>query len=44
MTGEIKEILADTLIAEVEKFQAARAKVDDEVLAPYMKVRPLEFE
>jgi len=43
MTGEVKQMLVDVLSEIVRKFQADRAEVSDEVLAEYMKIRPLEF-
>jgi len=43
LTGEVKQILIDTLVPMVEQMQAARAKVDDAVVKRFMAIRPLTF-
>lgn len=43
MTGEVKQMLSDVLSDIVIKFQQDRAKVTNDVVAEYMKIRPLEF-
>lgn len=43
MTGEVKDLLSDILVDLIETFQTNRAKVTDDVLAEYLKIRPLEF-
>jgi len=44
LTGEIKMILVEVLCKIVGEFQEKRAKVTDEVLSEFMKVRPLDFD
>ena len=43
LTGEVKQILVDTLVPIVERHQRARAAVTDATLAEFMAVRQLEF-
>mmetsp|Transcript_307 Transcript_307/g.444 ORF Transcript_307/g.444 Transcript_307/m.444 type:complete len:95 (+) Transcript_307:1116-1400(+) len=43
LTGEIKKILSDILIAKVNEHQEARAFVTDDVIKAFMSVRPLNF-
>jgi tryptophanyl-tRNA synthetase len=43
LTGEVKAILSDLLIARVREHQTARAAVSDEVIKAFMTVRPLQF-
>lgn len=42
-TGEIKEILAVTLIEFIEEFQERRNKVTDEDVEKFTKVRPINM-
>jgi len=44
MTGEVKGMLSDVLTEIVHDFQAKRAQITDEVVAEFMKVRPLHFD
>ncbi|KAF2202293.1 tryptophanyl-tRNA synthetase [Delitschia confertaspora ATCC 74209] len=44
LTGEMKKECVDVMIAYVRKFQEARSKVTDEILAEYMKIRKLEWK
>lgn len=43
MTGEIKSVLADILIVLVQDFQEKRKTVTSQVVAEFMKIRPLTF-
>mmetsp|Transcript_20488 Transcript_20488/g.33816 ORF Transcript_20488/g.33816 Transcript_20488/m.33816 type:complete len:223 (+) Transcript_20488:697-1365(+) len=43
LTGEVKEMLSEVLTDIVLNFQKQRSGITDEILAQYMKVRPLEF-
>uniref|UniRef100_A0A1I8MP81 Tryptophan--tRNA ligase, cytoplasmic n=1 Tax=Musca domestica TaxID=7370 RepID=A0A1I8MP81_MUSDO len=43
LTGEIKKIAIETVTPIVERHQAARKLVTDEVLQKFMEIRPLKF-
>lgn len=43
MTGQVKQRLIDVMVEYNTSFQARRAKITDEDVAAFMKVRPLEF-
>jgi len=43
LSGEIKQVLVDVLLPIIEKHKEERAKVTDEMVEEFMRVRPLEF-
>jgi len=43
LTGQVKQILCDTLIPIIQKFQRNRALVTDDIVDSFLAVRPLQF-
>jgi len=43
-SGDIKQALIDVITPLVLQHQEARKKVTDEIVAQYMKIRPLTFK
>lgn len=43
LSGQMKEELIKVLVPFVQQHQTARAKITDEDVQKFMKVRPLEF-
>lgn len=41
LTGELKKIAIDTITPIVQDYQARRAKVTDEVMKEFFKIRPI---
>jgi tryptophanyl-tRNA synthetase len=44
LTGELKQICIAELQKYVKEFQERRAQVTDEIVAEYMRPRPLEWK